>query len=75
MGKFYNIYTTNAVEGYPRQVRKYTKSKGAFTSEQALLKLVFSAYQQIKTKWHQPLRNWALIISQLLMIRQNVRFR
>lgn len=59
------IYTTNAIEGFHRQVRKYTKSKGAFTSEGALVKLIYSAYQRIKTKWYQPLQNWALIISQL----------
>lgn len=41
------IYTTNAVEGFHRQVRKYTKSKGAFTSENALVKLIYSAYQCI----------------------------
>ena len=59
------IYTTNAIEGFHRQVRKYTKSKGAFTSEGALVKLIYSAYQRIKMKWYQPLQNWALIISQL----------
>lgn len=59
------IYTTNAIEGFHRQVRKYTKSKGAFTSEDALTKLIFSAYQNIKKKWNQPMHNWALIISQL----------
>lgn len=59
------IYTTNAIEGFHRQVRKYTKSKGAFTSENALVKLIYSAYQRIKAKWNQPMHNWALIISQL----------
>lgn len=59
------IYTTNAVEGFHRQVRKYTKSKGAFTSETALIKLIYSAYQRIRAKWNQPMHNWALIISQL----------
>ena len=59
------IYTTNPVEALHRQVRKYTKSKGSFTSENALLKLVFSAYNKITTKWTQPVHNWALIISQL----------
>ena len=59
------IYTTNAVEGFHRQVRKYTKSKGAFTSENALVKLIYSAYQRIAEKWNQPMHNWALIISQL----------
>ena len=59
------IYTTNIVEGFHRQVRKYTKTKGAFTSENALIKLVYCAYKQIMKKWNQPIRNWALIISQL----------
>lgn len=35
------IYTTNAIEGFHRQVRKYTKTKGSFTSETALLKIVY----------------------------------
>lgn len=59
------IYTTNPIEGFHRQVRKYTKSKGAFTSENALFKLLYSAIQQIKKKWNKPVRNWAETISQL----------
>ena len=35
------IYTTNAIEGFHRQVRKFTKTKGAFTSENALFKLIY----------------------------------
>ena len=59
------IYTTNPIEGFHRQVRKYTKTKGAFTSENALFKLVFSAIMNIEKRWNQPIHNWALIISQL----------
>ena len=59
------IYTTNIVEGFHRQVRKYTKSKGAFTSENALVKLIYCACQKILEKWDQPMHNWALIVSQL----------
>ena len=59
------IYTTNIVEGFHRQVRKYTKNKGAFTSENALLKLIYCACQKVLEKWNQPMHNWALIISQL----------
>jgi putative transposase len=59
------IYTTNIVEGFHRQIRKYTKNKGAFTSENALLKLIYSACQKILEKGNQPMHNWALIISQL----------
>ena len=59
------IYTTNPIEGFHRQVRKYTKNKGAFTSESALFKLLYSAIMQIKKKWNMPLTNWAITISQL----------
>lgn len=59
------IYTTNIIEGVHRQIRKYTKNKGAFTSENALMKLVYCACQRILEKWNQPMHNWALIISQL----------
>ncbi|MFN7610497.1 MAG: IS256 family transposase [bacterium] len=59
------IYTTNAIEGFHRQVRKFTKTKGAFTSESALFKVVYCACQKISGKWGAPLKNWALTISQL----------
>lgn len=59
------IYTTNAVEGYHRQIRKVTKTKGAFTSDMALLKLVYLATKNIEKKWTSPLQNWALTVQQL----------
>ena len=59
------IYTTTPIEGLHLQVRKYTKSKGAFTSENALFKSIYSAIQQIKKKWNMPVRDWAQTISQL----------
>lgn len=59
------IYTTNPIEGFHRQIRKYTKTKGSFTSENALFKLLFCAINNITRKWQMPIQNWALIISQL----------
>jgi len=59
------IYTTNAIEGMHRQIRKVTKTKGAFTSYQALLKLVYLAFREISKKWTMPMHNWGLTISQL----------
>jgi transposase-like protein len=59
------IYTTNPIEAFHRQVRKFTKTKSAFTSEGALFKLVYCACQRIKDKWTAPMHNWGLIISQL----------
>ena len=59
------IYTTNTIEGFHRQVRKVTKNKGVFPSDDALLKLVYLAYKNISKKWTQPLQNWSLTVSQL----------
>lgn len=59
------IYTTNAVEGFHRQVRKVTKTKGAFTSDMALMKLVYLVTQRIEKKWKSPLQNWGATVQQL----------
>jgi len=59
------IYTTNPIEGYHRQIRKITKSKGAFPSDQALLKLVYLVYKDIAKKWTKPIPNWGLTAQQL----------
>jgi transposase-like protein len=42
------VYTTNTIEGYHRQIRKVTKTKGAFTSDMALLKLIYLASKNIE---------------------------
>lgn len=68
------IYTTNTVEGYHRQIRKVTKTKGVFSSDESLLKLVYLAYRNIKKKWTMPLANWSLIAQQLC-IRFEERFK
>ncbi|MDR3716711.1 MAG: IS256 family transposase [Puia sp.] len=62
------IYTTNTIEGFHRQIRKVTKTKGAFTSDMALLKLIYLATLNIQKKWTQPLQNWSLTVSQLSII-------
>lgn len=62
------IYTTNPIEGLHRQMRKVTKTKGAFTSDMGLLKLLYLSYKNISKKWTAPLHNWALTISQLSIV-------
>jgi len=59
------VYTTNTVEGYHRMVRKVTKSKGAFTSEMALLKLVYLATINFQKRWQNKLKAWPTILNQL----------
>jgi transposase-like protein len=62
------VYTTNTIEGYHRQIRKVTKTKGAFTSDMALLKLMYLATKNIEKKWTMPLQNWSITVSQLSII-------
>jgi putative transposase len=67
------IYTTNAIEGYNRQLRKVSKTKGAFPTDEAARKLLFLANRDITRKWTAPLPNWARIRNQLA-IRFEGRF-
>lgn len=62
------IYTTNTVEGYHRMVRKVTKSKGAFTSDMAALKLVYLATMNFHKKWNNKIFGWNIIFNQLSII-------
>ncbi len=61
------IYTTNAVEGYHRQLRKVTKSKSIFPTPEAARKLLFLANRDILKKWTMPIHNWPLILNQLVI--------
>ncbi|SQC85602.1 transposase, mutator type [Clostridium perfringens] len=59
------IYTTNAMEGYNRQLRKVTKTKIAFPTDEALLKILYLATIDITKKWVQSIRGWSQILAQL----------
>lgn len=59
------IYTTNTIEAVHRQFRKLTKTKGAFSNQNSLLKLLYMGIQNASKKWTMPVQNWSLTISQL----------
>ncbi|MCI0348502.1 MAG: IS256 family transposase [Acidobacteriales bacterium] len=59
------IYTTNPIEGYNRQLRKATKTKGAFPTVEAVRKSFWLAHQNIAANWDRPIYNWELILNQL----------
>jgi putative transposase len=52
------IYTTNAIESVNFGLRKLTKHRGAFPSDEALLKLLYLALRNISKKWTMPIRDW-----------------
>lgn len=62
------IYTTNAIEAVHRQFRKLTKTKGAFPTENSLLKLLYLGVKNAEKNWRQQTANWSPCLSQLAII-------
>ena len=60
------IYTTNPIESYHRMVRKVTKTKGAFSSENAILKQIYLATMNAQTKWNGSIFAWTSIRKDLI---------
>lgn len=62
------IYTTNPIESLNSTIRKYTKNKPVFPDDQAAMKAVWFAIQNIHKKWILPIRDWGIILNQFLII-------
>ncbi len=58
------IYTTNAVEGYHRMVRKFTKTKSIFPTDDSIRKTIYLSMKEIAKKWTMPVRDWGLAYAQ-----------
>ena len=59
------IYTTNAIEGFNRQLRKVTKSKSVFPTDDSLFKMLYLAMMDITKKWTGRRQDWSIIHAQL----------
>ena len=59
------IYTTNAIEGFNRQLRKVTKSKSVFPTDDSLLKMLYLAMMDVTKKWTGRRMDWSAIHAQL----------
>ncbi|HLS11128.1 MAG TPA: transposase [Flavobacteriaceae bacterium] len=62
------IYTTNLIENLNGKIRKYTKNKLSFPTDEAVMKSVFLALRESTKKWNKPIRNWGIILNQFLII-------
>jgi transposase-like protein len=62
------IYTTNLIENLNGKIRKYTKNKLSFPTDQAVMKSVYLAVREATKKWSMPIRNWGIILNQFLTI-------
>jgi len=66
------IYTTNPIESFNRGIRKVTKTRPAFPTENALLKLIFLAVRDIERKWTHTYEDWGIIYAQLLIYFEEI---
>lgn len=60
------IYTSNAVESVNSALRKVTRGKGSFPSEESVFKVLFLRIGELTDKWNKPIRNWEKIQLQLI---------
>jgi putative transposase len=65
------IYTTNLIENLNGKIRKYTKNKLSFPTDDAVLKSVYLALREVTKKWTMPIRNWGIVLDQFLTIFEN----
>lgn len=65
------IYTTNAIESLNMSLRKVTKNRGSFPSDEAMLKLLYLALKNIAKKWTMPIRDWKSALNQFTIIFEN----
>ena len=59
------IFATNTIEGFNRQLRKVTKSKSVFPTDDSLLKMLYLAMMDITKKWTGRRQGWSLIHAQM----------
>jgi len=59
------IYTTNAIEGFNRQLRKVTKARSVFPTDDSLFKMLYLAMVDITKKWTGRQRDWSVLYAQL----------
>lgn len=62
------IYTTNLIENLNGKIRKYTKNKLSFPTDDAVMKSVYLSIREVSKKWTMPIRNWGVILNSFLII-------
>ena len=65
------IYTTNTIESFHSQLRKITKTKRVFQSDNSLLKLLYLVFNNHKKGWVNPVLGWKMMEAQLIIIFEN----
>ena len=61
------IYTTNLIENLNGKIRKYTKNKLSFPSDDAVIKSVFLALMEATRKWSSKIPDWGIVLNQFVL--------
>lgn len=62
------VYTTNVIESLNYSLRKITKTRAAFPTEEAAIKLLYLGLQNAQKKWTMPIQNWSLAMNQMAIL-------
>lgn len=65
------IYTTNVIENLNGKIRKYTKNKMSFPTDEAVLKSVYLSIHEATKSWTMPISNWGVILNQFIIMFEN----
>ena len=65
------IYTTNAIESLNMSLRKVTKARGSFPSDEAVFKLLFLALRNIAKRWTMSVQDWKAALNRFAIIYEN----
>lgn len=67
------IYTPNLIENLNGKIRKYTKNKLSFPTDEAVIKSVYLAVREATKKWTMSIKDWGLVLNQFLIFAERVR--
>ena len=62
------IYTTNAIESLNYSLRKRLKTRGTFPNDDAVMKVLYLALQQVAKRWTRPIRDWKAALNQFVIL-------
>ena len=65
------VYTTNTIENLNGKIRKYTKNKLSFPTDEAVQKSVYLAIMEATKSWAMPIPNWGQILNQFIIMFEN----
>lgn len=65
------IYTTNAIESLNSVIRKATKKRKIFPTDDSAMKVVYLAIQEASKKWIMPIRNWKSALNRFMIMFEN----